>query len=172
MFDIKWIRENAQSFDAGLARRGVPALSRRVLELDARRRACQTELQKTQAQRNAASRWIGAAKAKGEDASEVIAEIAALKEQIRQAEEESRRLDEELADLLAGAPNLLADDVPDGADEADNRELRRVGEPRLFDFEPREHFELGEALGLMDFEAAAAMSGARFVVLKGALARL
>ncbi|MBM3511907.1 MAG: serine--tRNA ligase [Alphaproteobacteria bacterium] len=172
MFDIKWIRENPDAFDAGLKSRNRLPAADDVLALDAKLRAEQTQLQEAQARRNAASKEIGAAKAKGGDAMALIAEVAALKERLAQGEEATRRLEAAIRDLLAGFPNAPAPDVPVGIDESANREVRRSGSPRAFDFEPKEHFALGEALGLMDFEAASRVSGARFVVLKGALARL
>ena len=172
MFDVKWIRENAEAFDAGLAKRGLSGTAARILDLDARRRAAQTVLQESQARRNELAKRIGALKSKGEDASVAIAEVSALKTQVQEGEEEERRLSRELDELLSGLPNVVADEVPVGADESANVEIRRDGAPPVFDFPPREHFEIGEALGLMDFEAAARMSGARFVVLRGRLALL
>ena len=172
MFDIKWIRDHPEAFDEGLTKRGLDAASVKVLDLDKRLRACQTALQEIKAQRNAASKDIGAAKGRGEDADSLIGEVATLKSAIQAGEDDERRLAGELDDLLAQFPNLADKDVPVGPDESANVELRRVGAPKSFAFEPKEHFDIGEALGLMDFEAAARMSGARFVVLKGALARL
>jgi seryl-tRNA synthetase len=172
MLDIKWIRENPDDFDRGLARRGREPMSARVLELDAALRALKTRLQEAQAERNARSREIGIAKSKGQDAQPILDAVGALKAEIQDGEDRERALQGELDDLLAGLPNQLDDDVPDGADESGNVELRRVGAPPEFGFAPRDHVALGEALGLMDFDAAARMSGARFVVLKGALARL
>ncbi|MEE8247265.1 MAG: serine--tRNA ligase [Alphaproteobacteria bacterium] len=172
MFDVKWIRENPQAFDAGLAKRGLEAASAEVIELDQRRRACQTEVQNDRARRNQLSQEIGALKSRGEDAATAMAEVGELKARLRKSEDEERRLGGELEELLAGLPNLPAEGVPVGPDERANVELRRHGEPPAFDFAPREHFEIGEALGMMDFEAAARMSGARFVVLSGLLARL
>jgi seryl-tRNA synthetase len=172
MFDLKWIRDNPVAFDAGRARRGLPALSAEVLALDQRRRAAQTRFQEAQAKRNDLSRQIGQLKAKGGDAASVMAEVAALKDGIAAAETEDQAIGAELDALLAAQPNLPAGDVPDGADESFNRVERTVGHVRNFAFTPKQHFELGEGLGLMDFEAAAKLSGARFVVLKGALARL
>lgn len=172
MFDLKWIRDNPTAFDRGRARRGLPALSAQVLELDQKRRAAQTRFQESQAKRNDLSRQIGQVKAKGGDASAVMAEVAALKDGIAAAEAEEQALGAELDALLAAQPNLPAADVPDGADESFNRVERTVGSVKNFPFKPKQHFELGEELGLMDFEGAAKLSGARFVVLKGALARL
>ena len=178
MHDLKWIRENPQSFDDGLARRRLEPLSGAVLKLDEERRANTKALQDMQARRNAASKEIGKAKGKGGDpakAEALMAEVGELKDKIAAGEKRERELDEQMKGLLAGMPNLLATDVPDGPDESANVELRKWGKPGNFKkagFEPKQHFELGEALGLMDFEAAAKISGARFTVLKGALARL
>jgi len=192
MLDLKWIRENPEDLDKGLARRNfslkpeeVPEAYRGhntasgvILALDEERRANTTKLQEMQARRNAASKEIGKARGKGGDparAEALMTEVAGLKEQIATGEERERQLDEQMKSLLAGIPNVPAADVPDGADEHDNVELRRWGTPRDFKkagFEPKQHFEIGEAMGLMDFEAAAKISGARFTVLKGQLARL
>jgi len=172
MHDIRLIRETPEAFDAGLARRGLEPASAHVLELDARRRGTQTELQELQTQRNETSKAIGAAKRRGEDAGTQMAEVAALKEAMAKVEESERAAAAELDDLLAGLPNMPGPDVPDGPDERANVTLREVGAAPSFDFEPKQHFELGEALGLLDFEAAAKMSGARFAVLRGGLARL
>ena len=174
MFDIRWIRENPEEFDRGMARRGLPPQSAALLELDAERRRLLAELQELQARRNAASKEIGRAMASGERerAEELKREVAALKGRMQELEEAARTKEEELKMHLAALPNIPLDEVPDGEDENDNVEVRRVGEPPRFDFEPKQHFELGEALGMMDFERAARISGARFVVLRGALARL
>ncbi len=172
MHDIKWIRDNPDAFDAGLARRGIEPLSSQVLEQDATLRALKTQLQDWQGQRNSKSKEIGAAKAKGEDADAIIAEVGALKENIRQGEEDEKVQADALDEVLGALPNLLDDDVPNGKDEDDNIEVSKVGDPRSYNFEAKEHFELGEALGMMDFEAAAKISGSRFVVLRGQLARL
>ena len=172
MFDVKWIRENPEAFDAGLAKRDIVAAAARIIDLDARRRACQTALQEAQARRNELSKQIGALKGRGENANAVIAEVSELKTRVQEGEAEERKLTEELDAVLSGLPNLPADGVPVGPDESASVEVRRHGEPPAFDFAPKEHFEIGEALGLMDFEVAARMSGARFVVLKGQLARL
>jgi seryl-tRNA synthetase len=172
MFDVKWIRDNPAAFDQGRARRGLPALSAEVIELDAKRRTAQTAWQEMQAKRNDLSKQIGQVKAKGGDASAVMAEVAALKDRMVEVEAEEQKLAVALDELLQAQPNLPAADVPDGPDETANRIERTIGAPRNFSFNAKQHFELGEALGLMDFEAAAKISGARFVVLKGALARL
>ncbi|MBT3237817.1 MAG: serine--tRNA ligase [Rhodospirillaceae bacterium] len=172
MFDIKWIRDNAEAFDAGLARRKLDGMSAGLIELDKTRRDAETRAQEIQAERNKLSKQIGVAKASGEDASEIIAEVSRSKQAQSEAEEEARIATDKLNDVLMGIPNLPLDDVPDGADEDDNREERTWGTPPSLDFEAKEHFDLGEALGLMDFETAAKMSGARFVLLSGPLARM
>lgn len=174
MFDVKWIRENSAAFDAGLEKRGLTPLSGEVLKIDDERRAHLQALQEAQSKRNAASKEIGKAKASGDEtaAAAAIEEVAKLKAFIQDGEQQERAIDERLNELLSRIPNLPHEDVPLGADEEDNEEVRRVGTPPRFDFTPKEHFEIGEALGLMDFETAAAMSGARFVLLSGALARL
>jgi len=174
MHDIRAIRDDSKAFDAALARRGLPPVADEILALDARRRECLTALQEAQNRRNEASRQIGAAKARGDDAGAqaLIEEIATLKGRLQEAEDEARRLEDELNSRLAGLPNLPLEDVPLGEDESANQLVREVGERPRFDFAPKQHFELGEALGLMDFETAAKLSGARFVILKGALARL
>ncbi|MBM3504127.1 MAG: serine--tRNA ligase [Alphaproteobacteria bacterium] len=178
MHDLRRIRDDAAGFDAALAKRGEPyasePASRRLLELDAERRQQQTELQDFQKRRNEASKAIGAAKGRGEgaEAERLMSEVADLKGRIQKGEERERALAQSLDELLAGIPNLPADDAPVGRDSSENRELRHWGVPLSYAFSPKDHADLGEALGLMDFEAAARMSGARFVVLKGALARL
>ncbi|CAO3453446.1 Seryl-tRNA synthetase (EC 6.1.1.11) [Azospirillum argentinense] len=171
MHDLRAIRENPESFDRGLARRGLEPMSPTVLDLDSRRRAAQTQLQEMQARRNEAAKEIGLAKREGRDAQPLMDEMAQLKERLPQVEEEEKALGAELDGLLASIPNLPADDVPEGPDESANVEIRRWGEPKAI-ADAKQHFELGEALGLMDFEAASRMSGARFTVLKGGLARL
>ncbi|MDB5358765.1 MAG: Seryl-tRNA synthetase [Rhodospirillales bacterium] len=172
MHDLKSIREAAAEFDRGLARRGLPPHSGRILALDAERRGAQTELQDIQTRRNDLSRGIGIAKSKGEPVEAIMAEVAAMKDRMAALEALDRRLGEELDGLLASLPNLPASEVPDGTDEHGNVELRRWGNPRNFAFAPKQHFDLGETLGLMDFGRAAKISGARFTVLKGALARM
>jgi len=174
VFDIKWIRENPEAFDEGLKKRGLEPLSARLLELDEERRKTLTALQEAQSRRNAASKEIGKAKAAKDEerAQALMKEVADLKNAIQEGETKVREIEAKLNSELAQIPNLPLPDVPVGPDETGNVEVRRVGEPRKFDFEPKQHFEIGEALGLMDFETAAKLSGARFVVLKGALARL
>ncbi|BBK43763.1 serine--tRNA ligase [Allostella vacuolata] len=172
MHDIRAIRDEPEQFDRGLARRGLGARAPQILALDAERRQIQTRLQELQQRRNEASKAIGQAKSRGEDAAPAIAEVARLKEELPRLEARETELAAELDTLLAELPNLPADDVPDGTSEADNAELRRFGTRPAFNHAAREHFDLGEAMGLMDFQAAARLSGARFVVLKGQLARL
>ncbi|MBK1841767.1 serine--tRNA ligase [Azospirillum sp. YIM B02556] len=171
MHDLRAIRENPEAFDRGLGRRGLAPMSSSVLDLDGRRRTAQTQMQEMQARRNEAAKEIGLAKREGRDAQPILDEMATLKERLPQVEEEERALGAELDAILAGIPNIPADDVPDGPDETANVEVRRWGTPADI-ANPKQHYELGEALGLMDFEAAARMSGARFTVLKGGLARL
>ncbi len=174
MFDIKWIRDNPAAFDAGLKKRGLAPLSAELIALDEERRAHVTKLQEAQARRNAASKEIGAAKAAKDEAkaNALMAEVATLKDVLAKGEEVERELDGKLRDALSVIPNLPLDDVPVGKDEKDNVEVRKVGAPPKFAFRPKQHFEIGEGLGLMDFATAAKISGARFIVLKGALARL
>ncbi len=173
MHDIRFIRENPAAFDAGLGRRGLAALSADILALDERSRAIKTELQQGQARRNEASKAIGAAMAAKdmEKAETLKAEVAALKESMPALENEDREVSEKLHALLSAIPNLPAADVPEGADEADNVEVSRWGEPREFGFTPQDHADFGPALGL-DFEGGAALSGARFTALRGQMARL
>ncbi len=172
MFDIKWIRDNPRDFDAGLSRRGLSPQAAGIVALDAERRKAVTAAQDIQSRRNALSKEIGAAKSRGEDAAGLIAKVASEKELQATAERQAARLSKELDEVLSGIPNLADSDVPDGVDDTANLEIRSFGEKPAFDFTPEEHFDIGEGLGLMDFEGAARMSGSRFVVLKGALARL
>ena len=172
MLDIKWIREHPDACDAALARRGADPESTRLIALDRERRDALALSQELQARRNVLSREVGLRKGRGESAEDVLAEVGRLKDGQAAAEEAARSAEAALDQALALIPNLPAEDVPDGADEHDNVEVRRWGAPSAFAFPPKEHFELGEALGLMDFGRAAKLSGARFVVLTGALARL
>ena len=174
MFDIKWIRENAEAFDVAMDRRGVEPASTRLIALDDKRRAHVTRLQEAQETRNTASREIGKAKAVGDEAAaqKAIEQVAKLKSFVQQGEEEEKNLSAALNNALAELPNMPFDDVPDGVDEGDNVVCRRYGEKREFGFEAKEHFEIGEAIGQMDFETAAKISGSRFVVLRDGLARL
>jgi len=172
MLDLKWIRENPDALDTALARRNAQPLSAAVLDLDKRHRATTTELQALQGKRNEVSKQIGAVKSKGGDAAPLMAEVAAIKDRMTALEAEEKNLGEDVRALLLTIPNVLHADVPAGKDETSNIEVRKWGTPRKFDFAPKDHTDLGEALGLMEFDQAAVMSGARFVVLKGALARL
>lgn len=172
MLDIQIIRDDPEAVDHALSRRGAEPAAQEILALDARHRAAINALQEAQTRRNEASREVGLRKRAGEDASDLMAEVAGLKARMAALEEEVRGLGAQLEDRLLRLPNIPLADTPDGTGEADNVLLRRVGDPKEFSFRPREHFELGEALGMMDFEAAARLSGARFTVLKGALARL
>jgi seryl-tRNA synthetase len=174
MLDIKLIRDNPQEVDRLLALRGVAPHAEKLLDIDARLRAVLTETQEAQAARNDASKAIGKAKASGDEAeaSRVIEEVARLKTKVQDGEEAERTLGEDLKTALSGLPNLPAEDVPPGKDEADNVERGKVGTPRTFNFAPKEHWDLGEKLGLMDFETAAKMAGSRFVLLRGQMARL
>jgi seryl-tRNA synthetase len=173
MHDIRAIRDNPQAFDAAMARRGLSGVAARILAIDEARRAAIAAAEAALAERNAASRQVGAAKAKGDEAEfeRLRALVAAKKDEIARLEEEARAKDAELRAALLELPNIVAEDVPDGEDENDNVEIRRWGEPRQFDFEPKEHYQLPAARGL-DFRAAARLSGSRFVVMSGAMARL
>ena len=172
MFDLKWIRDNSAAFDAGLKARGMGPTAARVIALDEKRRAALTAAQEIQARRNKLSKEIGIAKTKGEDVSEMMRTVSAEKKRQASAEKQARQLAAELDELLGDLPNLAADDVPVGEDASANRKDHSFGSKPEFDFPPKEHFEIGAGLGQMDFERAAKMSGARFVVLTGALARL
>ncbi len=174
MHDIRFIRENPEAFDRGLARRGLEPQAPRLIALDEKRRTAIQAAEAAQARRNAASKEIGEAKkAKDEErALGLLAEVAALKDSIPAMEAAEKNATEELNAVLAEIPNLPLDEVPDGKDSNDNVEHHRFGAKRDYAFTPKQHFELGEALGQMDFEAAAKLSGARFVVLKKGLARL
>ncbi|MDX2224213.1 MAG: serine--tRNA ligase [Rhodospirillaceae bacterium] len=172
MLDLKWIRDNPAALDAALARRGAPGRSGEILELDARHRAALTELQGLQTRRNEVSKQIGQVKAKGGDAAAQMAEVAAIKDRMAALEAEANQHGQYLRDVLLMIPNVPDAEVPDGRDETANVELRRVGAPRQFNFQPKDHADLGVGLGLMDFDQAAVISGARFSILTGALARL
>lgn len=174
MHDIRFVRENPAAFDLGLTRRGLAPLSAEILAIDETRRARIAAAEAALAERNAASREVGAAKARGDE--EGFARLRALvtekKDEIARLESDAAAADATLRDMLMGLPNTPMADVPEGADETGNVELRRVGTPRVFDFRPREHFELPAVKPGMDFEAAARLAGSRFVVLSGAMARL
>jgi seryl-tRNA synthetase len=174
MHDIKWIRDNPDAFDGALARRGLPGDAKQLVAIDERRRAAIQASEAALARRNAASREIGAAKKSNEEAraQELMAEVARLKEDIPRLESEAKAAGDELDQALASIPNLPLAEVPDGADETGNVEHHHFGNRKNYAFTPKQHFELGEALGQMDFETAAKLSGARFVVLKSGLAKL
>ena len=172
MHDIRFIREHPEAFDAAMARRGLAPLAGDILEMDSRRRALQGEIQEMQSRRNVASKEIGMRKGKGEDADDLIAEVNQIKSSMPALEEEEGELAAGLETRLLELPNIMNSEVPDGADEDDNALIREWGEMPSFAFTPRDHVAIGEGLGQMDFATAAKLSGARFVVLKGQLARL
>jgi seryl-tRNA synthetase len=174
MHDIRWIRDNPEAFDRGLKRRGLEPQAQEIIALDEERRRSIRLTQEAQTEANATSNLIGGALARGdqEEAAKLKAKVADLKVKIHEEDVRADITTAALKQLLEIIPNLPLDEVPDGADADHNREVRRHGEPPRFDFAPKQHFELGEALGLMDFETAAKLSGARFVVLTGKLARL
>lgn len=172
MLDIRWIRENPDAFDKGLARRGLSPMAEQILRLDKEWREAQTAAEQNQAARGKLGQEMAAAKTKGSDTAALMRQMAESKEKQAFLEAEAARLRGAVDAALAPLPNLPADDVPDGKDAADNKLLREVGAKPKFDFKPKDHAALGEALGRMDFARAAKISGARFVVLSGGLARL
>lgn len=174
MHDIRFIRDNPQAFDQGLQRRGLKAMSSDILELDQIWRSATGKHQELQSSRNDLSKKVGQAKSQKNEAEaqSLMAEVARLKDEIPAMELRVRETEEALNEMLSSIPNLPAAEVPDGKDETANKEVRRVGAPRTYNFEPKQHFDLGEGLKLMDFEAASKMSGARFVLLRGQLAKL
>jgi seryl-tRNA synthetase len=174
MHDIKLIRDDPGAFDRALANRGLAPEAQRLIALDERRRAAIAELQALQERRNSTSKEIGQAKARKDDAraAELMREVAHIKDRMPQEEATLKAIERALYDALAAIPNIPQEDVPVGRDETANVEIRRIGEPRRANSPQKQHFEIGEALGLMDFETAVKLSGARFVVLKGSLARL
>ncbi len=174
MHDIRAIRENPAQFDAAMARRGVEGASTPILELDEARRAKILAAETAQAEQNKASKEVGAAKAKGDEAEfeRLRALVGEKKAEVAAMQTHAKELDQKLSDMLMGLPNLPMDDIPDGEDEEDNVEIHRWGTPKVFDFAPKEHFELEGVVPGMDFELAAKLSGSRFVVLKGAVARI
>ncbi len=172
MHDLKFIRENAAIFDAAMARRGLPVQSPAILALDEKRRAAQTRAQELQQIRNEKSKQIGMLKSKGENADAVMAEVAAAKEEITVLEATESELALELDNILSTLPNILSDETPDGPDEDHNVEVRKWGEPKRSNGEAPDHVAIGEKLGMMDFETAAKLSGARFVLMHSGLARL
>ena len=172
MHDLRWIRENPDAFDRGLERRGLPPCAEQVLALDKEWRAFETAAQEAQAARNRLSREIGGAKSRGEPIDALLRQVEGSKEAEATTAAKTAELRQQIDGLLASLPNLPAEEVPDGPDESANLEIRRIGEPPRFNFDPLAHEAIGEKLGLMDFARAAKLSGSRFVVLKGALARL
>ncbi len=174
MHDIRAIRENPAAFDAALARRGLPALSPQILSLDSERRGKIVSAETLQAEQNKASKEAGAAKGRGDEAEfqRLRALVSAQKDEATTLQAEANALDDQLREMLMGIPNAPLDAVPDGKDEDDNVEIRRWGEPRSFDFTPREHFDIAGVKPGMDFETAAKLAGARFVVLREGVARI
>lgn len=172
MHDIAAIRKDPAAYDKNWARRGLSVQTPAILKLDTDRRAVQTEMQDLQNQRNTKSKEIGAIKGKGGDATTLMNEVAAMKERMAELEQREATLAEALNQHLASLPNLLDDDAPDGKDENDNKEVRKVGTPKKLNSQTPEHFDIGEALGMMDFETAAKMSGSRFTLMHSCLARM
>ena len=172
MHDLRWIREHPSEFDQGLARRGLPPSAEQVLALDRQWRELETEAQASRAMRNRLSREIGAARKRGEPIEELLRQIDRRKDVENATAAQAAKLREEIDEILAGLPNLPAEEVPDGPDETANQVLRYDGQPPHFDFAPLSHEAIGERLGMMDFARAGKLSGSRFVVLRGALARL
>ncbi len=172
MYDIKWIREFPELFDKGLLRRGLEPSSEKILDLDKQYRSSQTDLQEMQSRRNDLSRQVAEVKKSGGDADVLMHEVGALKRSMAEKEEEVRSFSDKIEAFLEVLPNTPSDDIPDGVDETSNLEVRKWGEPKSFDFKPLEHDALGEKLSMIDFEQAGKVSGARFVYLTGAIARL
>ncbi|WP_419901485.1 serine--tRNA ligase [Kiloniella sp.] len=172
MYDLKLIRETPELLDEGLKRRNLEPMSAHILELDKQHRSVQAELQDMQARRNEASKQIGMAKRNGEDASDLMAEVAGIKSGMAEKEAADNDYANQIKDILSGMPNRPKDDVPVGEDEDDNILARLVGDKPELSFEAKQHFELGEELDEMDFELAAKLSGSRFVLLRGGVARL
>ncbi len=172
MHDIRAIRADAAAFDAALIRRGMQPVSSDILARDTERRSAQTALQEKQARRNALAREIGQGKRTGADTAALEAEATTLRGDMEGLEKRAAELDAAIKGVLESLPNILDPDVPDGPDETANRVLSQFSQPRDLNFMPRQHFELGETLGMMDFAAAAKLAGARFTVLRGPLARL
>lgn len=172
MHDIRAIRTDAAAFDAALIRRGMQPVSSDILARDAERRSAQTALQEKQARRNALAREIGQGKRTGADTGALEAEATSLRGEMEGLEKRAADLDAAIKGILEALPNILDPEVPDGPDETANQVLSQFSKPRDLNFMPRQHFELGEALGMMDFATAAKLAGARFTVLRGPLARL
>lgn len=171
MHDLRAIRENPEQFDANWARRGLSPQTPEILVLDEQRRAFQTEMQNLLQKRNELSKQIGQIKSQKGDAAALMEEVAVIKEKTARLEESEKQVADALNDLLSALPNQIADDVPDGPDEEHNVEIRKYGEPSLKN-DVKDHTDIGEALGMMDFDTAAKMSGSRFVVLSSGLARM
>lgn len=172
MHDIKWIRDNPEAFDAAMTARKVEMTAQRLIDIDADRRRLMTEHQEMLARRKSISGEIGKLRQSGGDADELMAEMGKLKDRIKDAEDGQAGLNEQLDLLLSSLPNVMDAEVPAGESEEDNVEVRKWGTPGEFDFKPLEHFEIGDKLGMMDFETAAKLSGSRFVILRGGLAKL
>ncbi len=172
MHDIKWIRDNPEAFDAAMAARKQEITAERLMNIDVERRKLMTEHQEMLARRKTISGEIGKLRKNGENADDLMAEMGTLKDKIKEVEDGQASLNEQLDLLLSSFPNILDPEVPVGADEDDNVEVNRWGIPGDYDFQPIEHFEIGEKLGMMDFETAAKLSGSRFVILRGGLAKL
>jgi seryl-tRNA synthetase len=172
MLDIKWIRENTDLVDLNMTKRGANTVSDTLLSMDEKRRKVMARLQDLQSKRNKISKEIGQAKAQGEDASHLFEEMKNIGPEVKRLEEEERDLQKALREFLSALPNIIDASVPEGEDENDNVEIRTWGEPRTFNFEPQAHYDLGENLGLLDFETASKISGSRFSWSTGDLARL
>jgi len=172
MIDPKLLRQSTHDVAKNLARRGFVFDADAYLALEERRKVLQVETERLQNERNTSAKRIGKAKAQGEDIAPLLAAVKDLGDQLEASERSLQAVQESIRDIELGLPNLLSDDVPDGHTDADNAEVRRWGEPRHFDFEARDHIDLGESLGLLDFDAASRISGARFTVMKGPLARM
>ena len=172
MLDPKLLRSDPEAVALNLARRGYELDVQQLSAIEAKRKSCQVQVESLRKERNDSSKLIGKAKAAGEDAAPLLEQVASLGSRLAEAESQMQTIDAELSDILSGIPNLLQSDVPDGADESSNTEVRRWGTPREFGFAVRDHIELGEALGGLDFEAAAQLSGSRFALLQGEVARL
>lgn len=172
MIDPKLIRTDIESVAKGLTRRGFKLDTAVLVALEEERKGVQVRTQDLQAKRNASSKAIGQAKAKGENAAKLIAEVGSLGDELKKAEDALEVVQSQLSEILMGVPNLPHESTPDGLSEDENVELRRWGEPRSFDFEPKDHVDIGESLGQLDFETAAKITGSRFVVMSGQMARL
>ncbi|MEW8040935.1 MAG: serine--tRNA ligase, partial [Candidatus Thiodiazotropha endolucinida] len=172
MLDPRLLRNNLEQVAQQLERRGYQLNVEQISTLEAQRKQLQVASQELQNQRNSRSKSIGKAKAAGEEIEPLLAEVAQLGDQLKASQEALSKVQDTLSDITLGIPNLPHESIPDGKDEEDNREERRWGEPRDFDFEPKDHVDLGDASGLLDFEAAARLTGSRFAVMAGPLARM